>query len=99
MPTTRLSRKIELLARALMQPTATKYQAESAGQSLLELAKEVKEMEQPAPGEEFVPVPENTEAAMEWLEQRYSEEELKNAFIEEHDHARKWIPVRKNKVV
>lgn len=99
-----LSRKIELLARTLQHPTTTKYQAESAGQSLLGIAREVSKLEQLVPEELLVPegdaapVPEAKDDTVEWLRQRYSKEELKDAYLEEHDHDRKWIPVRNNKV-
>lgn len=102
-----LARKIELLARTLMQPDTTKCQAESAGQSLLELAKEVGKLQQHIDGrlqemdaeaglrDEVTPVPEVKDDTTSWLNSRYTEEELEGVYLEEHDHAHKWLPVRK----
>lgn len=107
MPRPMIARKLELHAHALMRPETSKYQTEAAGQSLLELAKEVGKLEQTVPVEEeavddgagiwddFTPVLDVKDEATEWLKRHYTEEELKDVYLNEHDHARKWLPVRK----
>lgn len=96
-----LARKIELLARTLQHPDTTKYQAEAAGKSLLELSRQVGRLEELVPEGlpdlevESAPIQTAQDCAMEWLKERYSEEELEDVFVEEHDHDHKWRPVRK----